>query len=62
MIGMERTLPDGFHELFGHEFADLDEVRPHCVAGGPAAPGGGHRTPEENPEFLVAEALRFLGR
>jgi pimeloyl-ACP methyl ester carboxylesterase len=26
------------------------------------APGGGHWTPEENLEFLVAEMLRFLGR
>jgi pimeloyl-ACP methyl ester carboxylesterase len=25
-------------------------------------PGGGHWTPEENPEFLVPQALRFLGR
>ncbi|GAB3436185.1 alpha/beta fold hydrolase [Flindersiella endophytica] len=36
MIGDGRTLPTGLYDTFSHHFTDVDEVRLHMVAGGPA--------------------------
>jgi hypothetical protein len=65
VIGAGRSLPAGFYERFSHEYTDVGGVRLHHVDGGPAGgapvvPGGGHWTPEENPEFLLDQLLGFL--